>query len=69
LTRNGPAAPVGVASKGSALDQSLAQQLSELRAEASGADDPSTTLRPALVEAALWCLAAVAAWVALAWMV
>jgi hypothetical protein len=67
--RDDSSSPVAVAPKGTALDQSLAQQLGALRAEASGAVDPSTSLRPALFEATLWCLAAAAAWVVLAWLV
>jgi hypothetical protein len=59
--------PIPVAATSAQLDQDLARQLAELAAEAHEAP-LDTRLRPALIEAGVWAVAALSGWVAAAWL-
>jgi len=61
-----PTLAEAVASTPAKLDQELARQLNELTADEREGSDRARLLRPAVLEAAVWCSAALGAWLAVA---
>ena len=62
-----PPNPIPVAATSAQLDQDLARQLADLATESHG-EPLDTKLRPALIEAGVWAVAALSGWVAVAWL-
>ena len=57
---------IPVAATPAKMDQEVARQLTELSADERIGNDTTRSLAPALVEASIWCLAALGAWLAAA---
>jgi hypothetical protein len=53
-----------IASTPAKMDQEVARQLTELSADERSGNDGTRNLTPACVEAAIWCVAALGAWLA-----